>query len=157
MPLTNPAKTLYIKPDIRKLCAQLTPVQYKVTQNEATETPYENAYNNEKHGGIYVDAVSGGPLFAAINKFDSSNGQPSSYQPLEKDNIIEKTDSPLFLSRTGVRSRHGDSHLGHVFWNGSAPPGLRYCINSAAWCFILKDEMKQTDYGQYLHIFREAS
>ena len=157
MPLTNPAKTLDIKPDIRKLCARLTPVQYEVTQNEATETPYENAYNNEKHEGIYVDTISGEPLFAAINKFDSSNGQPSFYQPLEKDNIIEKTDFQLFLSRTEVRSRHGDSHLGHVFWNGSAPSGLRYCINSAAWCFILKDEMAQADYGQYLHIFRETS
>ncbi len=143
----------YVKPNDEELKKLLTPLQYEVTQNDATERPFANAYWNEKREGIYVDVVSGEPLFSSTDKYDSGTGWPSFTKPIDGVEIVEKTDYKLLFPRTEVRSKLADSHLGHVFKDGPAPTGLRYCINSAALKFIPKAELKGPRYERFHALF----
>jgi peptide-methionine (R)-S-oxide reductase len=134
--------------------SQLSPEQYRVTQRDGTERPFQNAYWDNKEPGIYVDVVSGEPLFASIHKFESGTGWPSFTKPLESENVVENTDVSHGMTRTEVRSTHGDSHLGHLFPDGPREEGgLRYCINSASLRFIPLDELESEGYGEYLKLF----
>jgi peptide-methionine (R)-S-oxide reductase len=148
------AMTTFTKPLDPELRKRLSRIQYEVTQHEGTEPAFNNEYWNNKHAGIYADVVSGEPLFSSLDKFDSGTGWPSFTRPIEPDNILTHTDHGLFMSRTEVRSKQAGSHLGHVFDDGPAPTGLRYCMNSASLRFIPVEQLEKEGYGKYLALFQ---
>ena len=148
--------TDFKKPSDAELKKELTPLQYQVTQHEATERPFQNEFWDNHADGIYVDVVSGEPLFSSLDKYESGTGWPSFTKPLEPANVKTKTDRSLLMERTEVRSKHADSHLGHLFDDGPQPTGLRYCMNSASMRFIPVGKLAEEGYGQYLSLFEKA-
>ncbi len=148
----------YTKPSDEELRKKLTPMQYEVTQNEGTEPPHRNEYWDNKEEGLYVDIVSGEPLFSSFEKFDSQCGWASFYKPLEAENFVEKEDRKFGMQRIEVRSKHADSHLGHIFDDGPRElGGMRYCMNSASMRFIAVDKLEEEGYGEYLSLFRQEN
>ena len=151
------AATTYIRPSDADIKAKLTPLQYKVTQEKGTEQPYQNTYWDNKEAGIYVDVVTGEPLFSSLDKYDAKTGWPSFTKPLAPENIITTPDNSWFVERTEVISKIGKSHIGHVFNDGPPPTNQRWCMNSAALEFIPVKDLKKRGYGEYLPLFKQTT